>query len=88
MSNQDTSFISSSTKAHQRAVVLAALRVGPVSTLDARESLGVLGIAPRILELRRAGFDIRTERVRQVDSFGAMHTVARYVLEGQTCSES
>lgn len=84
----DTSFISSSTKAHQRAVVLAALQVAPVSTLDAREKLHVLGIAPRILELRRAGFLIRTDRVRQADSFGAMHTVARYVLEGQACSAS
>ncbi|WP_374487013.1 helix-turn-helix domain-containing protein [Zoogloea sp.] len=67
-------------KARQRAVLLAELRQGPVTTIQAREALGIMSPAARVLELRRSGLDILTVRARIVDSAGALHAMARYVL--------
>lgn len=67
-------------KARQRATLLAELRQGPVTTLHAREALGIMSPAARVLELRRSGLDILTVRAQIVDSSGASHAMARYVL--------
>jgi hypothetical protein len=61
-------------QAGQQAVVLAALRDGPATTLQLREQ-GVSSPAPRVLELRRAGFQIATHRVGRVACY-ALHTDA------------
>ena len=68
------------TKAHQRAALLAELRVKPVSTTHARETLGIMSPAARVLELRRSGLNILTVRRRVVDSSGVAHSQAEYHL--------
>lgn len=68
------------TKAHQQAALLAALREGPISTVHAREVLGIMHPGGRVLELRRSGHAIVTLRRRVVDAEGRAHTSAAYVL--------
>jgi hypothetical protein len=67
-------------KAQQRAALLAALSLGPVSTVQAREDLGVLHPAGRVLELRRLGHFIDTVAGSRWDAQGRPHRVAVYVL--------
>ena len=71
---------SSNSVADQRARLLAALRIGPISTLDARSRLDVLHPAARIQELREAGHQIVTEWYCQETFVGCPHRVAKYVL--------
>lgn len=71
---------SETAKAHQRAALLAELRVKPVSTIHAREILGIMSPAARVLELRSLGHTIVTLRRRVVDAEGRAHTSAAYVL--------
>jgi hypothetical protein len=67
--------------AAQRARLLAALREGPVTTLRARRELDILGVAPRIFELRhRDGHDIALIWTDEATECGRLHRVARYVL--------
>ena len=79
--NSHCHFADLSTEA-QRARLLDRLRVGPVSTLEARRSLEILAPAPRILELRRAGYPIATVWTREATEVGISHRVALYVLIG------
>ena len=72
--------IGTDAKAKQRAVILEALRAGPLSTLEARERLGVLHAPGRVLELRRAGFKIETQTGTRFDAEGRRHRVGVYVL--------
>ena len=74
------SFISADGKAIQRAAVLAALREGPLSSVRAREDLGILHVPARIHELRRAGYDIKTLSRVIVDAAGRPHKCAVYLL--------
>lgn len=77
-------FISDNAKAHQRAALLAALRKGPVTTVHAREVLGISHPAGRLHELRRRGLRINTVRGRAIDAQGRPHVSAVYVLvEGE-----
>lgn len=69
-------------KQKQRLQLLAALLLGPVSTLYAREVLGVQNPAGRIHELRQQGNIIRTVKTWQDDLEGRRHLVADYVLDG------
>ena len=69
-------------KEHQRDLILDALRMGPLTTLEARERLGVMSPAARTMELRRAGFKIETVRKTALDSEGRPHRSAEYVLRG------
>ena len=73
--------ISPSTKAKQRQRLLEALRLAPVSTLDARERLGIQHPAGRLMELRRQGWPIVTRKTFVSDAAGRPHTMALYVLE-------
>jgi hypothetical protein len=66
--------------ASQRQILLAALRKAPMSTLEIRRKLDILGVAPRILELRRAGYKILTHWRDEPTDCGKLHTVAFYVL--------
>lgn len=60
--------------------VLAALRRGPLTALDAlRLGLG-MRLGARVLELRQLGHEIRTERVSVTNADGSTSPVARYVL--------
>lgn len=64
----------------QRTAIYTDLRKGPVSTLHAREVLGIMSPAARVLELRRQGHHIVTHWVRGVDAAGVSHRSAVYVL--------
>jgi hypothetical protein len=72
--------VSPETRAHHQKLILSALRCGPVTTIYCREALGVQSPAPRVLELRKAGWQIATNRRRVFDEHGRQHTVAEYVL--------
>lgn len=65
---------------HCQRLLLQALQQGPLSTIAAREQFGIQGVAPRILELRRCGWNIETRRRRVTDKHGRKHAVAVYVL--------
>lgn len=80
MTTQNQFDPSESVKARQRTALLAALRDGPVSTVHAREVLGVMHPAGRVLELRRSGHAIVTLRRKVVDADGRAHASASYVL--------
>lgn len=64
----------------QRRRLLAALRLGPVTTLDARERLHVIHSSARVLELRERGYRILTTWTHEPDAWGRPHRVARYAL--------
>lgn len=64
----------------QQLRVLAALRKRPMTTLEIRRELDVLGVAPRVLELRRKGNKIETHWLEQATECGKLHRVALYVL--------
>jgi len=68
----------------QQRRLLAALQVGPVSTLEARELLNVIHPAGRIMELRELGYRIVTTWSQELDAWGRDHRVARYVLMQHT----
>ncbi len=71
-----------SSKVRNAAILLAALRHGPVTTLMAREELGVQAVAQRIMDLRGMGNQIVTRRIWQEDSAGRRHRIGQYVLLG------
>lgn len=65
----------------QRERLLRALRIGPISTLDARDQLGILMPAARIFDLKALGYEITSERRRAVDSNGISHEgISHYSL--------
>ena len=68
-----------STKA-QRQRLLAALRNRAMSTIEIRRELDILGVAPRVFELRRRGFEILTHWRQEPTECGKLHRVALYVL--------
>ncbi|MDP3251303.1 MAG: helix-turn-helix domain-containing protein [Hydrogenophaga sp.] len=66
----------------QRQRVLEALRQRPQTTHDLR-CLGIYQAPARIMELRRRGYAVVTERVTLYDRDGYAHRgAARYHLEG------
>ena len=69
-------------RARQRAALFADLLERPVSTIFAREVLGMAHPAGRVLELRRAGHAIATQSRTIYDAQGRPHRSAVYVLEG------
>ena len=72
------------TKINQRARILAWFdQSSPrLSTIDSRERLGIMSLAPRIMELRRQGHKITTEWVTQRDVTGTTHRNGIYVYGG------
>lgn len=71
---------SSSIKARQQFTLLQALKAGPVSTIAARESLGISHPAGRAMELRKQGHPISTLSSQTLDAQGRPHRCALYVL--------
>jgi hypothetical protein len=74
-------YIGDTAKALQLQTLLSALRVGPVSTIQARDAYGISSPAARIYDARRSGHKIITDRATVADQAGRKHTVARYRLE-------
>jgi hypothetical protein len=75
------------TGATHRQRVLAALRLGTLSTFEARRYLDVPHPAGRVQELRTAGHDIATLRTTEASENGRPHVIAVYVLrrEARAC---
>jgi hypothetical protein len=68
------------TTAHtQRLQILEHLRHDSLTTQQARLELCIMSPAPRVLELRRQGFNIVTEKTVYEDAQGK-HSIAKYVL--------
>jgi Helix-turn-helix domain len=66
---------------HQRARLLQALEERPMTTLDIRRDLDILGVAPRVFELRhKHGKHITTTWADEPTDGGRLHRVARYTL--------
>ena len=67
---------------NQRNRLLAALRNGPLTTLEIRHQLDILGVAPRVFELRHnLGHNIETHWAHDNNPGGGSHSVASYVLK-------
>lgn len=76
MNKKDTS-----TSAQRQRLKTALIEFGSVTTIYAREVLGIMSPAPRVQELRAMSLKIITERIDATDSLGVRHHgVARYVL--------
>lgn len=71
-------------RARQRATLFAALLDHPVSTIFAREVLGMAHPAGRVLELRKAGHAITTQSRTVYDAQGRPHRSAVYLLEASS----
>ncbi|WP_175832274.1 helix-turn-helix domain-containing protein [Burkholderia cenocepacia] len=69
------------TAAHQRSRLLEAMKVrGGVTTLEAMRFLDIVDPRPRIVELRKEGYRIKTLWVRQPSECGRLHSVGLYAL--------
>ncbi len=68
--------------AKQRAAILSRLKRGPLTSIDARERMGILAPATRIFELRVQGHQIDTRLCLFNDAQGRRHKVAEYTLRG------
>lgn len=67
--------------AKQRHAILSHLQQGNcLTTLCAREELGIMHPAARVMELRADGYNIVTHHRGEYDSTGTWHSVAEYVL--------
>lgn len=66
----------------QRMRLLEQLRIKPISTIEARHELDILGVGPRIFELRHHfGYNIVTQRIEAKNPGGGKHKkIALYVL--------
>ncbi|MFA7239327.1 MAG: helix-turn-helix domain-containing protein [Sulfuricellaceae bacterium] len=68
----------------QRARLHDALRIAPVSTIEARRNLDIMMPGTRIHELRhREGLNIVTHWSKEPTECGKLHRVARYVLQSE-----
>lgn len=67
--------------AGQRQVILAWLQEqGSLTTIQARDELGIMSPAARVMELREQGHGIVTHWATTVDRTGTKHREAKYVL--------
>ena len=80
--NKYTDDVPETSKERHWKIILDALQLGPVTTLMAREELGVQAVAQRVMDLRSKGYAITTRRIWQVDSAGRRHRIGQYVLQG------
>ena len=71
---------SETTAASQRQAILARLNErGSITTIQAREELGVMHPSGRVLELRRQGHNIITAWIIQTDAAGVTHRQGKYL---------
>lgn len=64
----------------QRQRLLHWLQQRLCTTMEARHELDILGVAPRVHELRRLGYNIKTLWAKDQNPGGKKHRVAQYVL--------
>lgn len=70
-----------STEAQRQRLLDYLREKGSICTSAAREHLGVMSPAPRVLELRREGWRIDTIMQRIADDAGVPHRQALYVIQ-------
>ena len=58
-----------------------------LTTIDSRETLGIMNPAQRISELRKNGAPIKTDHTYQADVTGAVHRVAVYIWTGENSAQ-
>ena len=76
-------YINNSTH-NQRLAILGWFKTHKsLTTLEARNELGIMHPGGRILELRKSGYDIKTHQSTELDSLEKPHRVARYVLHSR-----
>jgi len=81
--------IPNTTASSQRTAILKHLQLhGSLTTLYAREQLGIMSPAARILELRKKDYPIVTHRTITEDTAGTKHREAKYVLFNNTKKEA
>jgi hypothetical protein len=79
--NTDSENMRDLSAAAQRARILDYLQNHrALTTLKARHLLNVMHPAARVMELRKHGHNIITNRRKDADSEGRLHSVAEYVL--------
>lgn len=70
--------------ASQRARILKIFETCPrLSTMEARDTYGIMSPAPRIKELRKQGYKIDTHRITESDANGVPHRMGLYVFMGK-----
>lgn len=73
----------------QRERLAEELRKGPLTTLEIRHQLDILGVAPRIFELRHShNLNIQTHWSDAINPGGTRHRVAKYFLMPGSWKES
>lgn len=81
LGTQDNDTTAPQSTAKQRLAILSYLQQGNrLTTLTAREELGIMHPAARVMELRKAGYKIVTHIRTGPDITGTKHSVAEYVL--------
>lgn len=58
-----------------------------LTTIQARETLGILHPCGRIMELRRGGYIIATHWIKAPDANGVLHRIGLYVFKGHIGGE-
>lgn len=56
---------------------------GSITSLEAMRDYGVMRLASRVSDLKKAGLPVRTEFVRGRNRFGEPTCYARYILDEQ-----
>lgn len=80
-----TKRIYSNSVSSQRARILKHFSCCPrLSTIEARNNLGILHPGGRVLELRKKGYKIDTHWINAPDLNGVFHRIGLYVYQGQT----
>lgn len=78
---QQRSILTDNSANSQRLAILSYLtHHGAMTTLQARQELGICHPAARVMELRQRGYQIDMVWVVDIDSAGQEHRVARYIL--------
>jgi len=68
------------TEAQRARILDYLLNHRALTTLEARHHLNVMHPAARVMELRKRGYNIITNRREDADSQGRLHRVGEYVL--------
>lgn len=68
----------------QNEMILSHLRAfGSITPQEAMKEYGCMRLGARIWDLKRLGYDIRTERETARNRFGESVSYARYTMRGQ-----
>jgi len=73
----------SNSASSQRARILKHFESCPrLSTMQARNELGILHPPGRVMELRKMGYQIDTHWIYAPDANGVLHRIGQYVFKG------